>query len=175
MTTKSIRWCPSRRRAVALMASIIPWLILSHNNPASAQSESDPLALYQWERRVILLFADTENHSALRDQRDVLATDPQGLAERHLEIIEIIGEEEVNLLGGPRTAAALRAVFRVEKDGFTALLIGKDGGVKLRSASPFSLETLLYPTIDAMPMRKAEMKKAEMKKAEMRRAKQGEE
>ena len=37
------------------------------------------------------------------------------------------------------------------------LLIGKDGGVKLRSAHPIPPEAL-FQTVDAMPMRRSEVR-----------------
>jgi hypothetical protein len=41
---------------------------------------------------------------------------------------------------------------------FSAVLIGKDGGVKLRQTKPIT-SALLFATIDAMPMRQQEMRK----------------
>ncbi len=41
---------------------------------------------------------------------------------------------------------------------FAVLLIGKDGGVKLRSGRPFALHAL-FDAIDAMPMRQDEMRR----------------
>jgi len=40
--------------------------------------------------------------------------------------------------------------------GFQVLLIGKDGGVKLRSSEPVSMKDL-FGLIDSMPMRQQEM------------------
>jgi hypothetical protein len=53
--------------------------------------------------------------------------------------------------------AAVRRRFHVHPNDFTVILIGKDGGEKLRSHQPLSLDTL-RSTIDAMPMRQDEMK-----------------
>lgn len=43
-------------------------------------------------------------------------------------------------------------------DKKTFYLIGKDGGIKARSQSPFE-SSYIYRLIDSMPMRQAEMKK----------------
>lgn len=51
----------------------------------------------------------------------------------------------------------LRRKFHVAEGAFTVVLIGKDGGEKLRSTKPIDVEEL-NATIDAMPMRKSEMK-----------------
>ncbi|NYD89522.1 DUF4174 domain-containing protein [Sphingomonas melonis] len=56
--------------------------------------------------------------------------------------------------GADDGAAALRKRYRLPAGGFVAILIGKDGGEKLRSAKPI-LPEVLAGTIDAMPMRRA--------------------
>ena len=52
---------------------------------------------------------------------------------------------------------AARKRFHIAPNAFTVILIGKDGGEKLRSTTPLSLDTL-HSTIDAMPMRQDEMR-----------------
>ena len=54
----------------------------------------------------------------------------------------------------PHEKGRLRAALAV--DGFEVLLVGKDGGVKLRQETPLSVDDL-FATIDAMPMRQREM------------------
>ncbi len=53
-------------------------------------------------------------------------------------------------------AEAARRRFHVAPSDFVVILLGKDGGAKLRSSKPISMEKLV-DTIDAMPMRKDEM------------------
>ncbi len=65
-------------------------------------------------------------------------------------MVEVIGDR---VHGAGDTAPSLRRKFRLPA-GFTAILIGKDGGEKLRRAKPFPT-ALLERTIDAMPMRRA--------------------
>jgi hypothetical protein len=55
----------------------------------------------------------------------------------------------------PEAIADLRRQLAVEGDSFAMLLIGKDGGVKVRSAQPLTAEHL-FTTIDQMPMRQQE-------------------
>ena len=77
---------------------------------------------------------------------DTLAADKSGLAERHIVVLS-----DVSAPGGSQLREALQI------DGFEIVLIGKDGGVKLRSKTPLDVETL-YAVIDAMPMRRREMR-----------------
>jgi hypothetical protein len=57
----------------------------------------------------------------------------------------------------PTDAEAARRHFHVNPGDFAVILIGKDGGSKLRSDKPLTMEKL-NETIDAMPMRQDEMK-----------------
>ena len=54
-------------------------------------------------------------------------------------------------------AEAARRRFHVAPGDFVVLLLGKDGGSKLRSSKPLSMPKL-ETTIDAMPMRQNEMR-----------------
>ena len=47
--------------------------------------------------------------------------------------------------------------YKVKKEAFVLILIGKDGGEKMRKEQPIQAATL-FSTIDAMPMRQAEMR-----------------
>ncbi len=50
-----------------------------------------------------------------------------------------------------------RRQFHVPPGEFAVILLGKDGGAKLRSSKPLSMARLIS-TIDAMPMRQEEMR-----------------
>ncbi len=51
----------------------------------------------------------------------------------------------------------LATTFKIEQPAYYSILIGKDGGEKLRSGTPMNTGKI-FGTIDAMPMRKGEMK-----------------
>lgn len=56
----------------------------------------------------------------------------------------------------PTETEATRRRFGVAPGDFAVILLGKDGGAKLRSGKPISMRTL-EETIDAMPMRQQEI------------------
>jgi hypothetical protein len=58
----------------------------------------------------------------------------------------------------PADAAALRRRFRAPAGRFSAVLLGKDGRTTVRLARPV-VEGRLFPTIDAMPMGRAEARR----------------
>ncbi|MEM1126919.1 MAG: DUF4174 domain-containing protein [Bacteroidota bacterium] len=135
--------------------------------PAAAQQPVPlDLADFQWQNRLVLLFAPEAADPTLRAQQQALRSEAAALAERDLLTIQVVGREvllqrsaepEVH---GAATAARLRRAFDVDTDAFTLLLIGKDGTVKRRAATALPMDSL-YVQIDAMPMRQQEMRENE--------------
>ncbi|TCP91990.1 uncharacterized protein DUF4174 [Sphingomonas sp. PP-CE-1A-559] len=117
---------------------------------AVALAATPTIAQMKWERRVLIVSAPTAEDPALTEQRSILAAWKSSAAARDLTVVEIVGD---TVRGAGDPAAALRRKYRLPAS-FTAILIGKDGGEKLRSAKPFPAAAL-EATIDAMPMRKA--------------------
>jgi hypothetical protein len=113
---------------------------------------------YRWLFRPVVVSVPSDRDAPLARQREAFTASFEGLGERHIVLIEIVGEGVTTVIGPECkwTAADLRAHFGVAADRFSALLVGKDGGVKLRSDEPVSPEEL-FALIDAMPMRQQEM------------------
>ncbi len=105
------------------------------------------LSAQQKEYRDIYIFTSDAANASFINQKLIL-TDAAGLQERDIQIHEIVGLKANESVFKKYNASAQK---------FTFVLFGKDGGEKLRSHEPVSLEKL-YRTIDGMPMRKAEMK-----------------
>jgi hypothetical protein len=114
------------------------------------------VAAMQWEQRVVLISAPAANDSSLAAQRAVFAGMGDATTERDLRLVEIVGEA---VIGAADTAAALRRDYRLPDKGFAVVLLGKDGGVKLRATAPLSAARLMG-VIDAMPMRRSERRRA---------------
>ena len=150
------------RISIALLA------ILSMCHPASAQTPNQTLASFVDKNRVLLVFAPTDQDPRLHEQLNLLSHHSQDMKERDLILIPVPMQS-----GPPTTPDTLRTLrppiisaseqltlhhrFRVAPRDFAAILLGKDGGEKLRSATPISIERL-NGTIDAMPMRRQEMR-----------------
>ncbi|MCP8889077.1 DUF4174 domain-containing protein [Sphingomonas faeni] len=117
---------------------------------AVALAASPNLAQMKWERRVLIVAAPSSQDAALAEQRRILANWKANSDDRDLTVVEVIGDR---VQGAGDTAATIRRKYRLPAT-FTAILIGKDGGAKLRSAKPFAA-AVLEQTIDAMPMRRA--------------------
>jgi Domain of unknown function (DUF4174) len=121
---------------------------------------ADAMSTYTWKKRPLVVIAPDDANPELARQRSVIAAARSGFAERDMVIVTVIGDSVSADLGSTpgQSAKALRARYGVSQSGFRALLIGKDGGVKLSSGSPISAATL-FGEIDAMPMRVDEMRR----------------
>jgi Domain of unknown function (DUF4174) len=113
---------------------------------------------YRWQNRLLLVFAPDADSARYRRQQEMLLGAEWGLNERDMVIIFVI-RDAVSTKGRP--AAPVAAVDLRDADGvlpheFRVVLIGKDGGVKLRQEEPISAADL-FALIDSMPMRKQEM------------------
>ena len=107
----------------------------------------------RWHDRLLIVFAPDPASPPLAAQRQ--AVDAPAFADRDLRVVEVVGDA---VTGAAEPAAALRRRFHIAAGSFRVLLVGKDGGVKLDSATPLAAARLAA-TIDAMPMRRDEMRR----------------
>ena len=103
----------------------------------------------QWRNRVLLIFSASENDPLSKKQMGIVGASSPGFDERDLKVFSLSRDDE--------DVQVLRKKLHLPGAGFEVVLIGKDGGVKLRKQRPISAEEL-FETIDGMPMRKEEMK-----------------
>ncbi len=140
------------RRPIAA-ASLLTLLATASPAAQAAQAAPNPLSGgLHGQSRVLIVFAPSDTDPLLREQRSALHPGSPASAERDLAVVEVIGDAAANPQIDGR---ALRASYRVPRDVFTVILIGKDGGEKLRKLRPLS-EAALFATIDRMPMRREE-------------------
>jgi len=144
-------------RGFALLG--IAAVIAALAQPAVAANEVTTMDAYLWQNRPVLVFVPGADHPLLSAQRAALAGEAPGLDDREIVVIEVVGDD-VTVDGRPApglAAEGLRKRYRVGDGEAAALLVGKDGGVKMRQVRALSTKAL-YPTIDAMPMRRQEMR-----------------
>lgn len=122
--------------------------------PAMAAELSD----YLWERRPLLLFAPTESDPRLVETMRRIEASRCDFAERDMVLGRILAEGTSTLDGrvlDTNQAQRLMSKFGISTDSFSVVLIGKDGGEKLRVADVPDLQAI-YNVIDGMPMRARE-------------------
>ena len=114
---------------------------------------------FKWKNRLLLVFAPDSNHPLFESLRRDISTRTHEVDDRDLVVFEILGVGTSKRDGtqlDPHTAASLRERFNVSTKAFSLILVGKDGGVKLRRNDPVNLEEI-FRLIDSMPMRQDEM------------------
>jgi hypothetical protein len=115
---------------------------------------------FQWENRLLFIFAPQEGDSFFQALQSEISTQPDEISERDLVVFKIFEtgpSYQENIQLDTRTAAAIRNKFAAPLGQFTCILVGKDGGTKLKRYSPVKLEEI-FNLIDAMPMRREEMR-----------------
>ena len=113
-------------------------------------AQGNMLVDYKWEKRVILLFAPQASTPEILTQEKIIAQDKLGFAERDLIVLKYYLDN--------KNGMTLRDKFKVSLGEFTFILIGKDGGVKLRK-NKVVLSNDLFDLIDSMPMRRGEIRR----------------
>lgn len=116
---------------------------------------------HRWEQRVILVFAPTPEHPRATRQTNLLTEAAAEVTERDLVLYQLYPKKGISPDGltiRTEEVGEWFQQFRIEKNEFTFILIGKDGGEKLRSNEVVKLEDL-WALIDGMPMRQAEMRR----------------
>jgi hypothetical protein len=107
-------------------------------------ADSD-LSEFLWTNRPVVIFADNAADPRFQEQMERLSEDQHMLAER--DVIVLTDTD-------PKARSALRKKLRPR--GFMLVIIGKDGGVKLRKPHPWSVREITR-SIDKFPSRLREV------------------
>jgi hypothetical protein len=136
-------------RLTCLVATVL--LAVGHTGYAM-----DSLSKYEWKNRVVVLFGDPQDDRLVR-QIDILTSRPDEISDRDMVILHVDGDDVRSIFGDAAlvNARQLRKEADINGDEFKALLVGKDGGIKLASAEVITDEKL-FSLIDQMPMRRSE-------------------
>ncbi len=115
---------------------------------------------WMWEYRVIILSGDDLKSDVFEKQRVELDAQVRELEERDILLVEIGNER--GTVGDREISETEKAIiidrFDLNLSRNEIILIGKDGGIKLRENVPYPLNQI-NALIDSMPMRQAEMKR----------------
>lgn len=125
----------------------------------SEQVISQNLEDYQWKNRILLLVDSEPDSKALLSQLQEFNSETRGLIERDLIIFRVTPGTVYTSKGKPLEIDAPKIYnkYRLGSDFSGTLLIGKDGGSKLKKPFEVTTETI-FSLIDGMPMRRAEMR-----------------
>lgn len=116
------------------------------------------LRQYQWNSRVLVVSASSNDDDNLSAQQDELALTPDEFMDRDMVLVTLL-DNAVSTAGSRELTnaevAAARKALGIRPGSFALKLIGKDGSVKLSSDKATSMVEI-YALIDTMPMRQRE-------------------
>lgn len=118
----------------------------AQEEPLFMAADMADLSEFRWKKRPVLVFADSENDPAYLEQIDLLMDRSEELRDR--DVIVLTDTD-------PAARSAMRLKMRPR--GFMLVLVGKDGGIKLRKPFPWSVREISR-SIDKMPMRQREIR-----------------
>lgn len=124
-------------------------------------SKAQNLQQYQWQNRIIVVYADEPELDLLTKQLELLTEEPSELSERKLLVIQAHKDRYKKNFpeNSEWVSSSLKDELKIStKTKFEVFLLGLDGGIKLRQQEIVQTEKL-FSLIDGMPMRKAEIKR----------------
>ncbi|MGV0990961.1 MAG: DUF4174 domain-containing protein [Mycobacterium sp.] len=124
-----------------------------------ARAAAAELGDYLWQRRPLLVFAPTDSDPRLVETMRRIEASRCDFVDREMVLGRIVADGTSTLDGNvvdTKQAQRLRSAFGIGATSFSVVLIGKDGGEKLRVNDVPDLQTI-YAVIDGMPMRGSEM------------------
>ena len=148
----------TQRRVVRRLALVFVGVVAS-TVLGSATAVAAELSDYRWERRPLLLFAPRDSDPRLVETLSRIEASRCDFVSRDMVLGLVVAEGNSTLDGQAIDAGESRRLadqFGIGENAFSVLLIGKDGGEKLRVDEVPDLRTI-YAVIDGMPMRSREM------------------
>ena len=124
-----------------------------------AHAAAAELGDYLWQRRPLLVFAPTDNDPRLVETMRRIEASRCDFVDRDMVLGRIVTDATSTLDGlavDTEQAQRLQSEFGIGANSFSVVLIGKDGGEKLRVNDVPDLAAV-YAVIDGMPMRGSEM------------------
>lgn len=124
---------------------------------AAAATDANPLHAERWKTRPVVVVVPQADDPLLRKLQATLGA-PAGreaFREREMVLYTVVagrGSRNGRALGAARTAAMLRALQLDPRGPASFVLVGKDGGVKMREGAGVDLQSV-FAEIDRMPMR----------------------
>ena len=148
---------PTTRRVCRSVLMLV--VLLASAALGSATAVAAELSDYLWEHRPLLVFAPTDSDPTLVETLSRIEASRCDFVDRDM-VIGLVVTEGTSTLDGQVINAdesqRLANQYAISENAFSVLLIGKDGGEKLRVNEVPDLRTI-YAVVDGMPMRSGEM------------------
>jgi hypothetical protein len=156
---RAAKACISKGKTVYFMilALIIVSSILASQNASAIDLNIED---FQWKKRLLLIFSPNRADPLFNSLANEISSRREDVEDRDLVIFEILesGASKMNSSElEPQKAASFQKQFEIPENTFTVILLGKDGGIKLKRSDHVRLEEI-FRLIDSMPMRQDEMR-----------------
>lgn len=124
----------------------------------SSSLVAQDLSKHNWQNRLIVILTNDEQNEIYKNQVAAFKHEKEGFDERKLVVYHATPNEYKTGFDNPNWKKSILLYERFKKSysDFEVLLLGLDGGVKLRQNSLLTVQKL-YSTIDVMPMRRQEI------------------
>ncbi len=126
------------------------------------QAQTFSLDTYQWENRLILIVAEKSEDNRVEEQLKLFENQHDALSDRKLLIFKLDSKgstlygSSMNLVQKTDNKELFEE-FGSNSAPFQILLIGLDGGVKMKT-NQITDPSVFFAEIDTMPMRRNEMR-----------------
>ena len=118
------------------------------------------LTQFQWKNRLLFIFAEEASDPSFKKLQSQIIAQKAEVDDRNLIVFEVPAQGPARMNNIPlnrKDADSIRNHFAMSSDAFSLILVGKDGGIKLKRSDQVDL-TEVFELIDSMPMRQREMR-----------------
>ena len=118
------------------------------------------LTQFQWKNRLLFIFAEDASDPSFKKLQGQITAQKAEVDDRNLIVFEVPAQGSARMNTIPldrKDADSIRNHFAISSDTFSLILVGKDGGIKLKRSDQVDL-TEVFELIDSMPMRQREMR-----------------
>ena len=142
-----------------MVKTLIPSLLIMVS--FSTSSFGQDLSTHRWENRLLIILSTSKNNPKYKQQILEFEGSATKMKERKLLVYQVTPKAYRKGLDehtGWSEGDALFKKYKTENSDFVVILIGLDGGIKLRETTLVTAEKL-FALIDSMPMRRSELRK----------------
>jgi hypothetical protein len=152
----------SKQRGLNVLKAftLIFFILIAMNVCAPLAATPMDLTQFQWKNRLLFLFAPNRSHPFYKHLHRQIIDQKSEVEDRDLVIFSVLlqGPSQMNATAINRQEAdSIRQRFMIPPQEFSLILIGKDGGIKLKRNDQVDLAEV-FELIDSMPMRQNEMR-----------------
>jgi hypothetical protein len=145
-------------RGLAALGRALPLAAAAATAAAVAAANPDPLASERWKTRPVVVVVPTAGAPLLRKVESALqqTATREAFIDREMVLYTVVagrGQRNRKNLEPAQTRALLGALALDAAGPPTFVLVGKDGGVKMRQGPDVDLQAV-FAEIDRMPMRR---------------------